>query len=123
MGAGANALLVEDDADVGALLGHHLRALHYRVQHVTTAEEALACIAERSPDLAVVDICLPGADGRTVVRALRAAPEHHGCRIIVATIVDRDDLDVEADAFLAKPFRRTDVVRALECAGLGGDAA
>jgi len=123
MGSGGYALLVEDDADVGELLGHHLRALHYQVQHVTTAEEALTRIAERSPDLAVVDIRLPGADGRAVVRALRTAPEHHGCRIIVATIVDRDDLEVDADAFLAKPFRRTDFVRALERAGLGGDAA
>jgi len=123
MGSGGYALLVEDDADVGALLRHHLAALHYEVQHVTSAEEALSRIAERSPDLAVVDIVLPGADGRAVVRALRTAPEHRGCRIIVATIIDRDDLGVDADAFLAKPFRRSDLVRAMECAGLGGDAA
>lgn len=123
MGSGGYALLVEDDADVGALLRHHLDALNYEVQHVTSAEEALRHIATRTPDLAVVDLILPGADGRVVVRALQSAPEHRGCRIIVATIVDRDDVDVDADAFLSKPFRRSDLVRAMEHAGLGGDAA
>ncbi len=115
--SGAYALLVEDDPDVGALLRHHLGSVAYDVVHVPTAEQALERIAACSPTIAVVDIVLPGLDGRAVVRALQSSPEHRGCRIIVASIIDRDDLGVDVDAVLSKPFRRTDFVDALHQAG------
>jgi CheY-like chemotaxis protein len=115
VGVGGYALLVEDDPDVGALLRHHLEALGYEVVLVTNAEHALGRIAVRSPAVAVVDILLPGRDGREVIRELKSA--HRDCRVVVASIVDADDLQVEVDAVLAKPFARRDVAVALQRAG------
>lgn len=117
-GNGDYVLLVEDDLDVGALLRHHLEALGHDVVHVTTAAQALDHLAERSPGLAVVDILLPGPDGRTVIRRLQGSPRYAGCRIVVTSIVDRDDLGVEVDAVLSKPFGRQDIVAALQRAGV-----
>ncbi len=124
-GTGGYALLVEDDPDVGALLLHHLEALGHQVVLVTNAEQALGRIAEGSPAVAVVDILLPGRDGRAVIRELKSAPTHRNCRVVVASIIDVDDLDVEVDAVLAKPFARTDIAVALQQAGArsGGEVA
>lgn len=88
--------------------------------HAASAEEALdhPSVAAVAPDLAVVDILLPGRDGRDVVRSLRERPATAACRVAVSSVVDPDDLGVEVDAVLAKPFRRQDVVRALHRAGV-----
>ncbi|MDP9444553.1 MAG: response regulator [Actinomycetota bacterium] len=67
-------LLVEDDADVAALLRRHLKALGCAVTLVSSGEEALASAATSPPDVAVVDIMLPGIDGRQVARAHPATP-------------------------------------------------
>jgi CheY-like chemotaxis protein len=124
-GAGGYALLVEDDPDVGALLRHHLEALGWEVVLVTNAEDALGQIAAASPAVAIVDILLPGRDGRAVIRELKSAPTHRGCHVVAASIIDADDLAVEVDAVLAKPFARKDVVVALQRAGArsGGEVA
>ena len=56
-------LLVDDDALVLATFSRGLRDAGYRVLVAATGEEALAIIAQEYPDLAILDICMPGISG------------------------------------------------------------
>jgi CheY-like chemotaxis protein len=107
------ALVVEDDPDVLALLGSHLRRLGCTVTLVATGEDALSSVAAHPPDLAVVDILLPGIDGRQLVDALRADPATSGCLVVATSVLEPEDIGRPCDAVLPKPFARRDVDRAL----------
>ena len=107
-------LVIEDDADVSTLLGSHLERLGCDVVCEVTGEAGLTSASASVPDVAFVDVHLPGIDGVTVVRTLRADPRTQGCRLVVTSILDEQDLrDMGADAVLPKPFSRHDVARVL----------
>jgi len=108
------ALVVEDDDDVAALLASHLRRLGWVCHRAATGEDGVALSLSVGPQLALVDICLPGMDGREVVRHLRTRAETSGCVVAVTTVLEGEDLgDVCYDALLPKPFSRRDVERLL----------
>ena len=113
--AGRHALVIDDEQDVLDLLGAHLSRLGYRVTSAGSGEQGLELALADPPDLAVVDMLLPGIDGREVVRRLRAAPDLRDCAIVVCTVLDPPDLDeLDADAVLAKPFGRAAVAQVVE---------
>ena len=114
-------LVIEDDEDVQQLLGSHLRRLGCTVTVASTGEEGLELAAGDPPAVVVVDVLLPGIDGATVLRRLAADPSTRGCRVIVTTVLEPDDLaELGAHTLLRKPFSRRDVSRAL--AALDGAA-
>jgi len=112
-----HVLVVEDERDVLDLLEGNLRRLGCRVTRAETGEEGLELARAEPPDVAIVDVMLPGIDGREVARQLRADPRTRACRIIVSSVLDPQDIeDIGSDAVLAKPFRRasiTDLVTSL----------
>jgi CheY-like chemotaxis protein len=106
------ALVVEDDPDVQQLLHTHLRRLGWDVRVVGSGEAALDEAFARTPDLVVLDVLLPGIDGRDVVRALRHHAPTRACPVVVTTVLDAEDLEELAlDGVLPKPFSRADVER------------
>jgi len=108
------ALVVEDDDDVAALLVSHVQRLGWVCHRAATGEDGVALALSVGPQLALVDICLPGMDGREVVRHLRSRAETSGCVVAVTTVLEGDDLvDVGFDVLLPKPFTRRDVERLL----------
>lgn len=106
-------LVVEDDPDVLALLGSHLRRLGCAVTLTASGEEAVEAAARESPELVVVDILLPGMDGREVLDWLRAQPATAGCLVVATTVLDPDEIARPSDGVLAKPFGRRDIERVL----------
>jgi len=112
-----SVLVIEDDLDVRRLLQAHLVRLGCDVRLAATGEEGLALAFAAAPDVAVVDVVLPGLDGLDVVRTLRGHRGTRGCAVVLTTVLEPDDLgdlaDVGPDAVLPKPFTRTDVARAL----------
>ena len=109
---GARILLVDDEAAivraVHPILTHH----GFQVESVGTAAEALAAHATRPPDLILLDLGLPDADGLEVIRRVR---ESSDTPVIVLSVrgAERDKvaaLDLGADDFLTKPVGADELV-------------
>ncbi|MEU2272815.1 response regulator [Streptomyces olindensis] len=109
-----HVLVVEDDHDVSALLKRHLAGLGCRVTVADTGEEGLDLALADPPDMAIVDVLLPGIDGREVIRRLRADERTQHCHLVVSSVLDAEDLvELATDELLAKPFRQGAVARLL----------
>lgn len=78
-------LLVEDHPEVAAAQALLLRALGYQVQTATDGATAIEMAKSLGPDIAVVDIGLPGLDGYEVAESLRNNPDTAGIRLIALT--------------------------------------
>lgn len=102
-------LVVEDNADIAQLVRHSLERAGHDVETRSTGHEGLAHARERTPDLVVLDLMLPGLDGLQVCQALRASAATAGIPIIMLTArgeeVDRiSGLELGADDYVTKPF-------------------
>jgi CheY-like chemotaxis protein len=103
-------LIVEDSEDQRALLRAYFEKAGCAVVTVKNAEEAIPAYEEGAPELAVVDLVLPGMDGWTLVEKLRVgAPD---CAIAVTSVLDARKYPA-AQAILPKPFTRAQVLQVL----------
>lgn len=99
-------LLVEDDVEISRLVSRYLRANDFRVSAVPDGRQINRAIKDSHIDLILLDLMLPGEDGLSVCRRLRA---HSSVPIIILT-AKGDELDrivgleMGADDYLAKPF-------------------
>jgi DNA-binding response OmpR family regulator len=100
-------LVVEDDSGLVAALREGLRARGFAVDHATSAERALDLLRVNPYDLVTLDLGLPGMDGITMLRALRAKGDAIPVLVLTARgeVADRvGGLDAGADDYLQKPF-------------------
>ena len=102
-------LVVEDEPDIRGLIVHHLTRDGFRCRTAGDAAEALAQLRAGLPDLIVLDLMLPGANGLELTRRLRAEPAWARLPIIMLTAkadeVDRIvGLEMGADDYIVKPF-------------------
>ncbi len=100
-------LLVDDDESLNRLVHQYLDNQGFAVRSVTDGEQAIEQILTSNPDLVILDIMLPGADGLSVCRAVRP---HYPGPILMLTALDNDidevaGLETGADDYLAKPVR------------------
>jgi signal transduction histidine kinase len=79
--AGVRALFVDDEADARELVTMMLAQGGAEVQTVASATEALAACDEWRPDILIADIGMPGEDGYTLMKKLRARESHSGRHI------------------------------------------
>lgn len=103
---GHSVLVVEDTDDIRTLVVTVLERAGMDVRAVRTGAECLAAVRECAPDLVVLDLGLPDADGTEICRQLRAESE---CYVLMLTgRTDEVDvlvgLAVGADGYMAKPF-------------------
>lgn len=102
-------LIVEDDPAIEALLAYNLEKENYKVKVAKDGEEALLMIAERQPDLIILDWMLPKISGIEVCRRLRQRNETKNVPIIMLTARnDESDkirgFETGADDYINKPF-------------------
>lgn len=102
-------LVVEDEAPIQELLQFNLERSKYRVTVVDSGEEALAEAAKLQPDLILLDIMLPGADGLEVCKQLKANAKTEKIPIIMLTALCEEadivtGLELGADDYITKPF-------------------
>ncbi|MEU6126148.1 response regulator transcription factor [Streptomyces sp. NPDC047123] len=112
-------LVVEDDPGVRSTLDQLLRFEGYRVLTAADGLQALPLLEQERPDLAVVDVVMPGLDGLGLCRMLRRRGDRLPLLVLTARheVGDRvAGLDAGADDYLAKPFATEELlarVRAL----------
>lgn len=102
-------LMVDDDADIRNIVGSALSAQGYTPLVAASAEEALQLVSKTEPDLAVLDVMMPGMNGNDLCKALKARELGAHLPILMLTARDGVDdkvgsLDGGADDYLTKPF-------------------
>jgi two-component system, OmpR family, phosphate regulon response regulator PhoB len=102
-------LVVDDDPTVSDVVRRYLERAGHRVTVATDGAAALDAVTRHRPDLIVLDLMLPGLDGREVCRRLRSHPGTRDIPIIMLTALgDETDrvvgLQVGADDYVTKPF-------------------
>ncbi len=108
-GTRKRALVVEDEAAIRELVRFHLDLAGYVVEEVDDGRRALDRIRAAAFDLILLDVMLPGLDGISVCRALRAEPQNQRTPVLMMTARDGESdtvlgLESGADDYLAKPF-------------------
>jgi two-component system response regulator BaeR len=108
----ATVLIVEDEADLAAILADYVAAAGFRAEVLRDGSEALAHVRRAMPDLVVLDLALPGLDGIALCREIRGFSD---VPIVMATArVEEIDrllgLEIGADDYLCKPFSPRELV-------------
>ena len=100
-------LLVEDDELLGSAVQEGLEQSGYMVDWLRDGGQAASALQDEEPDILVLDLGLPGKEGLTVLKELRARDSSLPVLILTArdTVEDRiAGLDFGADDYLVKPF-------------------
>lgn len=107
-------LVVEDEPEIQDLLVHLLSKEGFTPLRASDGETAIAKARKENPDLVLLDILLPKADGLEVLRAIRSTPGIAGTPVIMLTAkgdeIDRIvGLEMGADDYITKPFSPREV--------------
>ena len=105
-------LIAEDDADIRDLLRLYLEGEGFRVLEAEDGNQALELARAHSPDMAILDIMMPGLNGFALTRALR---QYSQLPILILSAKSQDNdkilgLNLGADDYIAKPFNPVEIV-------------
>ena len=113
-------LIIEDDSETSAFIVRGLSELGHQVVAATDGRDGLFHATEDGFDAMVIDRMLPGLDGLSLVRALRAAGNTTPVLLLTAIggIADRvEGLESGADDYLVKPFAFTELAARVQVLG------
>ncbi len=116
------AIVVDDDR--GIVAGVKMRLAHagYDVECAHDGIEGFEMIRSQHPDVALLDVRMPGRDGLEVLQQLRVDPETASIPVIMlsASLRDRNTaFESGAQFFLTKPYRSQDLLEALSSVATG----
>lgn len=105
----SKVLIIEDNDDNRDILKHQLEYLGYAVVEAADGLEGLKQAEKERPDLIIVDVMMPGIDGREVARRLRADPKTKDIPILAATVLFHTEdihgcLTAGCNDVITKPF-------------------
>ncbi len=111
-------LVVDDELQMRRLLRVCLEGNGYKVLEAVSGQEALAEVAQRKPEIVVLDLGLPDIDGVAVLKRLR---EWSKVPVVVLSVRDREEdkvaaLDHGADDYVTKPFATGELLARLRVA-------
>jgi DNA-binding response OmpR family regulator len=112
----ATVLIVEDEADLGALLTVVLQTAGFKVI-LTTSGRAEERVRDFQPAAIVTDYVMPGMNGAEVVRNIRRVLTDAAPPVVLVTGMENADelaATIGASAFLRKPFDMDDFVRIVQ---------
>jgi DNA-binding response OmpR family regulator len=104
-----SVLVVDDEPSILLALEFMMKGAGFEVRTAADGEEALRAIAERKPDLLLLDVMMPAPDGFGVCSRVREEPRWRDIKIIMLTARGRDvererGLAMGADDYITKPF-------------------
>ncbi|HQL70314.1 MAG TPA: response regulator transcription factor, partial [Bacteroidales bacterium] len=112
-------LIVDDDSDIREFLSYNLGRECYEVHCAANGIEAIQKAGQTNPDLILLDIMMPGADGIEVCQQLRELPEMN--RVIIVFLTARSEdysqiagFDAGADDYITKPVKPKIIVKKIE---------
>ena len=107
-----NILIVEDESKLAKVLADYLEKDNFKTRHLVNGNEVVHWVKENKPDLILLDLMLPGTNGKDICKEIRnfsAVPI-----IMVTAMIDEIDrligLDLGADDYICKPFSPKEVV-------------
>jgi DNA-binding response OmpR family regulator len=107
-------LVVDDEPTIGEVVSAYLQRAGYETRVAGDGDAALEAVAERSPDLIVLDLMLPGTDGLEVMRRVRERPDRGSAIILLTAKGGESDrvtgLRLGADDYVVKPFSPHELV-------------
>lgn len=111
----ASILIADDDPNILLALRYLMQREGHDVRTAKDGQEALDAMAETAPDLILLDLMMPKANGYDVCRSLCANSAYDDVRIVMLTARGREadqraGLALGADAYISKPFAVGDVV-------------
>jgi response regulator RpfG family c-di-GMP phosphodiesterase len=115
-------LVVDDDPNLRALLRTSFEVAELMVEEADSARSAAQKIASRHPDVVVLDVAMPGVDGITFCRGLKADPITRSIPVVLLTgdaVSESAARDAGAEAFLRKPFSPLALLTIVERLGAG----
>ena len=102
-------LIVEDEKDIAELVAYNLKREGFRTRIADSGEKCLAMAAAAPPSIILLDLMLPGVDGREVCRRLKAGEATRAIPVVMLTARGEDTdvvagLELGADDYITKPF-------------------
>jgi len=121
-------LVVEDHADMRDLLAWQIELMGFVPITAKLAQEGIDKAVAEQPDLILMDVMMPGMDGREAIRELRARPETKDIPILAATALFRTTdlkscLEAGCNGYIIKPFTFQELPVKLREFILPGDGA
>lgn len=110
-----NVLVVDDEPNILLSLQFLLKQKGYEVRTAINGEEALKALAEKVPDLVLLDVMMPKPDGYEVCQKIRATPAWKNIPVVMLTAKGREverekGLAMGADDYVIKPFATQELV-------------
>lgn len=102
-------LLIEDEEDIAALIKLQAEISGYKLHVEVDGLNGFRAVDREKPDLAIVDIMLPGMNGLDVIRKMKASEELKGIPVIIISAKSEEidvvlGLELGADDYVTKPF-------------------
>lgn len=107
-------LVVDDEPASRALCRDCLTRAGYEVREAENGKEALAAVAQSSPDVILMDVLMPEMDGLECTRQLKADPDTNDIPVVMISAMTRNEdvragLEAGAEEYLTKPIRTTEL--------------
>ena len=113
------ALIVEDNQDIQFLLTAQIKSMGFSIIVANNGMEAVEKAIEEKPHLILMDIMLPGMDGREATRRIRSNPETKDIPILAATAITdksqlRECIEAGCNDYILKPFDSKDFQKKIQ---------
>jgi len=120
-----SVLVVDDEPNIVLSLEFLMKKAGYEVRIARDGNEALEAVVEKTPDLILLDLMIPGRDGYDVCQTLRRSEEWAGIPIIMLTAKGREvekekGMALGANDYVTKPFSTSELTKRVK--ELLGDA-